>query len=272
MGVVLITGCSSGFGLGAAVGYAKAGDTVYATMRNPAKQGDLQAAAKEAGVEVKVVQLDVCDDLSVKNAVHEVVEAEGRIDVLVNNAGVGYLYAIETMPEDLLRSTFETNIFGIVRMLKAVLPHMRAQGSGTIVNVGSVAGHVPSPFTGFYPVTKHALRAMSEALAMEVEGFGIKVALVEPGFFRTNILSHQDDTPVDPSSPYQLGEVKTREFWGGSVANGPDPQEIVDLIVSVGRNPNPPLHNIVDHDGWIQGRFALDDAGWANLIKTTVGY
>jgi NAD(P)-dependent dehydrogenase (short-subunit alcohol dehydrogenase family) len=272
MGVVLITGCSSGFGLGSAVGFAQAGDRVYASMRTPSKQGALRKACEEAGVEVEVLQLDVTDDASVKDAVGGVISAEGRIDVLVNNAGVGWLYAIETMPDELLRQTFETNLFGTVRMLRAVLPHMRAQGSGTIVNVSSVAGHVPAPFTGFYPVTKHALRAMSEGLAMELEDHGIKVALIEPGFYRTNILSDQDGEPVDPSSPYLTGETKTREYWGSAVENGGDPQEICDLIVSVGRSADPPLHTIVDRDGWLQGRFALDDAGWAGLIRTTVGY
>ena len=272
MGVVLITGCSSGFGLGAAVGFAREGDTVYATMRTPSKQGALQDACKEAGVAVNVIQLDVTDDASVKDAVAEVVEAEGRIDVLVNNAGVGWLYAIETMPEELIRQTFETNLFGVVRMIRAVLPHMRQQRSGTIVNVGSVSGHVSAPFTGFYPVTKHALRALSEGLAMELEDHGIKLALVEPGFFKTNILADQDATPLDPSSPYLLGETKTREFWGSSVENGPDPQVVVDLIVSLGRSPEPPVSTILDHQQWIDARFSTDHAGWSNLIRQVVGY
>ena len=272
MSVVIITGCSSGFGLGAAVGYAAAGDKVYATMRTPSKQGDLRAACDAAGVAVEVIPLDVTDDASVAAAVRTVVDTEGRIDVLVNNAGVGYLYAIETMPDALLRETFETNVFGMLRTTRAVLPTMRSQGSGTIINVGSVSGHIPVPFTGFYPATKHALRTISEALSMEVEPLGIKVSLVEAGFFRTNILADQAAHPIDPNSPYFEGETKTREFWESSVANGRDPAEVIDLIVSLGRNPSPPLHSLIDHDQWIPARFANDDAGWSTLMKSVVGY
>jgi NAD(P)-dependent dehydrogenase (short-subunit alcohol dehydrogenase family) len=160
----------------------------------------------------------------------------------------------------------------MLRMTRAVLPTMRAQRSGTIINVGSISGHIPVPFTGFYPATKAALRTISEALSMEVEPFGIKVSLVEPGFFRTNILADQDAHPIDPQSPYLAGETKTREFWGSSVANGRDPAEVIDLIVSLGRTPTPPLHSIIDHDQWIPARFANDDAGWSELLKSVVGY
>lgn len=272
MSVVMITGCSTGFGLGSAVGFAKEGDTVYATMRTPSKQGALQDACRQAGVEVNVVQLDVTDDASVEDAVAHVIDAEGRIDVLVNNAGVAWLYAIETMPEDLWRQMFETNVFGVIRMVRAVLPHMRAQGAGTIVNVSSISGYLPTPYTGFYPVTKHALRALSETLAMELEDHGIKVALIEPGFFKTDILTDQDAAPLDPASPYLLGETKTREYWGTAIENSPDPQEIIDLIVSVGRSPEPPLHSIVDHDQWLPAYQSMDHAGWSALVRSVAGY
>ncbi|MGZ4800420.1 MAG: SDR family oxidoreductase, partial [Acidimicrobiia bacterium] len=170
---MLITGCSSGFGRGAAVELTKRGHEVIATARRPEVLEDLDVAQR--------VALDVDSDASVAAAVAEA----GRVDALVNNAGFGVIGPVERLPIDEGKRMFETNFFGALRMIQAVLPQMRERGAGTIVNVSSVAGHVAPPLDGMYSGTKFALEGLSEALKLEVGHFGIKVALVEPGLFET---------------------------------------------------------------------------------------
>lgn len=185
MAVVVITGCSSGFGMLSAVEFARRGDTVYATMRNTGKADRLRTEAAAAGVSIEVLQLDVDDRKSVDAAIEEVIKREGRIDILVNNAGIGKPGPVEDFDDDEVLAIFETNVFGVIRVTRAVLSHMRSQGSGTIVNVGSVAGKVTAPFSGIYAASKHAVEALSDALYYELHPFGIRVVLVEPGRFET---------------------------------------------------------------------------------------
>ena len=185
MSVVVITGCSSGFGMLAALEFARRGDSVYATMRNTAKADRLHTRAQAVGVAVEVLQLDVNDIGSVGAAIEEVIRREGRIDVLVNNAGIGIEGAVEDFDDDEVLAVFETNLFGVIRVTRAVLPHMRSQGSGTIVTVGSLAGKATAPFSGIYSASKHAVEALSDALHYELEPFGIRVVLIEPGGFET---------------------------------------------------------------------------------------
>src|SRR3990170_6962877 len=183
MAVVVITGCSSGFGMLAALEFARRGDRVYATMRNTAKAGPLLAQAKTAGAAVEVLQLDVNDAVSVAAAIEEVVRREGRIDVLVNNAGMSIDGPVEEFDDDEVLAVFETNFFGVIRVTRAVLPRMRSQGGGTIVTVGSLAGKATLPFSGIYSASKHAVEALSDALHYELQPFGIRVVLIEPGGF-----------------------------------------------------------------------------------------
>ncbi|SDJ08428.1 SDR family NAD(P)-dependent oxidoreductase [Alteribacillus bidgolensis] len=166
MKVVLITGCSSGFGLLSALAFGRKGYRVYATMRNLSKSEELKAAIDSEKLPITVLQLDVSDDESVKKAVLQVLAKEGRIDVVVNNAGVGCLGSVECLNNELLRSAFETNFFGVFRVIRSVLPAMREQKSGVIVNVSSIDGRIPGkPINWGYAATKHALGVMSDALA-----------------------------------------------------------------------------------------------------------
>ena len=176
---MLITGCSSGIGQAIAERLAGAGHRVYATARRPEALADL------AGKGCETLALDVTDEGSMRAAVARVEEAEGAVDVLVNNAGYGQSGAIEATPIDAIRRNFETNLFGYIRMAHLVLPGMRRQGSGRIVNMSSVAGRVTMPGSGPYSATKFAIEAMSDALRFEVRGFGIDVVIVEPGPIRT---------------------------------------------------------------------------------------
>lgn len=196
---VLITGCSTGIGRAAAQELARRGHQVLATARRPETLAGLQAT--------ECLALDVDDAGSVERAL----AAAGRIDALVNNAGWSANGPIEKVPLEDVRRMFETNFFGAVRMIQAVLPAMRERGSGVIVNVSSVAGRVAAPLGGFYAATKFALEAMSEALRLEVGHFGIRVSIIEPGFFDTafrgNSASHGTDEP-----PYD----ELQRLWSGA--------------------------------------------------------
>jgi NAD(P)-dependent dehydrogenase (short-subunit alcohol dehydrogenase family) len=177
---VLITGCSSGIGRAIAERLAAAGRRVYASARDPESIADLA----EKGCET--LALDVLDEASMRDAVARVEHAEGAVGVLVNNAGYGQSGALEAVPIDAVRRNFETNLYGYMRMAQLVLPGMRRQGRGRIVNMSSVAGRVTMPGSGCYSATKFAIEAMSDALRFEVRGFGVRVVVIEPGPIRTN--------------------------------------------------------------------------------------
>ena len=176
---VLITGCSSGIGHATAVRLARSGWKVYASARRPESIVDLEAAG------CRTLALDVTDEDSMRAAVAEIELAEGAIGVLINNAGYSQSGAIETVPMEAVRRQFETNVFGLVRLTQLVLPRMRGQRWGRIVNVGSMGGRLSFPGGGHYHATKHALEAISDALRYELHGFGIEVVLLEPGLITT---------------------------------------------------------------------------------------
>jgi NAD(P)-dependent dehydrogenase (short-subunit alcohol dehydrogenase family) len=193
---VLITGCSSGIGRAIAERLVAAEGRVYATARRPEAIADLA----EKGCET--LALDVTDDESMRAAVARVEEAEGAVGALVNNAGYGQSGAIEATPIDAVRRNFETNLFGYMRMAQLVLPGMRRQGSGRIVNMSSVAGRVTMPGSGPYSATKFAIEAMSDALRFEVRGFGVQVVIVEPGPIRTEFTATANSGLPDGDGAY----------------------------------------------------------------------
>jgi NADP-dependent 3-hydroxy acid dehydrogenase YdfG len=177
---VLITGCSSGIGHATAQRLAVAGWKVYATARRA------QAISDLAQHGCQTLALDVCDETSMSAAVSAVTEAEGAVGVLINNAGYSQSGAVESVPIDLARRQFETNVFGLTRMCQLVLPGMRDQGWGKIVNIGSMGGKLTFPGGGLYHATKYAVEAISDALRFEVRGFGVDVILIEPGLIKTS--------------------------------------------------------------------------------------
>jgi NAD(P)-dependent dehydrogenase (short-subunit alcohol dehydrogenase family) len=176
---VLLTGCSTGIGRAAAERLARAGMTVYASARRPESIEDLKGAG------CRTLALDVTDEDSMRAAVEEVERAEGVVGALVNNAGYSQSGAVETVPLDDVRRQFETNVFGLLRMCQLVLPGMRREGRGRIVNISSMGGKLTFPGGGIYHGTKHAVEAFSDALRFEVRGFGVEVVVVEPGLIRT---------------------------------------------------------------------------------------
>jgi NAD(P)-dependent dehydrogenase (short-subunit alcohol dehydrogenase family) len=176
---VLITGCSSGIGYATAELLAHQGWRVYATARKPETIGELE------GKGCRLLALDVCDEESMRSAVTAVEEAEGAVGVLINNAGYSQSGAVEDVPMELVRRQFDTNVFGLVRMCQLVLPGMRRQRWGKIVNISSIGGKVVFPGGGFYHATKHAVEAISDAMRFELRGFGIDVIVIEPGLIKT---------------------------------------------------------------------------------------
>ena len=177
--VVLITGCSSGIGWAAAERLARRGWTVYATARNV----EAIAPLRERGC--MLLPLDVTDEESMRRAVEEIERAEGAVGILINNAGYSQSGAVEAVPIEKVRRQFETNVFGLARMCQLVLPGMRRQGFGRIVNLSSMGGKLTFPGAGYYHATKHAVEAISDALRFEVRGFGVEVVVIEPGLIRT---------------------------------------------------------------------------------------
>ncbi len=197
--VILITGTSTGLGVQIAVQAAHAGHTVYATMRNLAKRGILDAAASDAGVNFNVLELDVQDSASVNAAVDQIIANEGRIDKLINNAGAGFIRTTEQASEEEVAWVMDVNFMGVVRCTKAVMPHMRAARSGHVITISSVGGLVGQPFNEIYCAAKFAVEGYTEALASYVTpNFGIHFSTVEPGGiqseFATNVLKHVEAT------------------------------------------------------------------------------
>lgn len=274
MAVVLITGCSSGFGLLTAVHFARAGHTVVATVRDPEGATALRAAAEDEGLPIGVAALDVTDPVSVDRAVAGVLEAHGRIDVAVNNAGISLRAAVEDTSDTDARRVLETNVLGPLRVVRAVLPAMRARRHGVIVNVSSVAGKVAQPFAGMYSATKFALEAMSEALHYEVRPFGVRVVIVEPGHFLTRLDDNRLVAHPDGESPY----AGLRHRWEVAAAGLPgrgqpgDPASVAVAIYEAATTPDHPLRRLVGADAELIAtlRRDLDDATFERTVRTAL--
>jgi NAD(P)-dependent dehydrogenase (short-subunit alcohol dehydrogenase family) len=253
---VLITGCSSGFGLLTAVTAAKNGFRVFATMRNLAKRGRLDEALAKAGVQAEVLALDVTSAASIDATVAAVVGGAGRIDALVNNAGFGLGGFVEDVSLDDYRRQFETNFFGLVTLTKAVLPHMRRQRSGRIVNVSSIGGRIGNPGVSAYVASKFAVEGFSESLAIEAGLFDVKVVLIEPGTFKTEIFETNKDMAAgakDPASPYFAVTRELGKKVDDLVArHGADPQQVADAILHALTTPRPKLRYLVGTDAKLQ--------------------
>jgi NAD(P)-dependent dehydrogenase (short-subunit alcohol dehydrogenase family) len=239
--VVLVTGASSGIGLATSIAFARAGETVVASLRDPTRSDALLAAARAADVGVEVEQLDVTDDESVRSCLGRVRGRYGRLDVLVNNAGVGVAGTLEEITLDDLRQSMEVNFFGAARMTRAVLPMMRARG-GRIVAVSSLAGAIGQPFNDAYCAAKFALEGLYEALLPVVATFGIRLSLIEPGPVRG--LFRERSSGVDgrlPTGPYAHLWPRFLAVADTGYADPESPEDVADLIVTVTRAEHPHL-------------------------------
>lgn len=239
MSVWLITGCSSGIGREIATVALEQGHEVSVTARDASRVDDFAA---RFGSRALGVSLDVTDKAQCAAAIARTEQVFGRVDVLVNNAGYGYLAAIEEGEEAEVRTMFETNFFGALSMIKAALPGMRTRRSGYIVNVSSMAGLVANPGTGYYSATKFALEGLTEALSREVAQFGIRVSLIEPGPFRTEWAGRSMKQVTSPIDAYADTVGQRRAFIASMHGRMPgDPRRAAEAIVSLEKLAAPPL-------------------------------
>lgn len=232
--VVFITGGSSGIGKAIGDYLTEKEFTVYGTSRSPEKY------TSEA--KFQLVPMNVNDNDSVVKAVAEVLQKEGRIDVLINNAGVGITGPIEETPDREIQKAFDTNLYGPIRVMKAVLPSMRTQKSGMIINITSIAGYMGLPYRGIYSATKGALEIATEAFRMETIQFGIEMLTVAPGDFATNIAAGRYHAPVLKDSPYEHAYGKTLAVMNEHVNKGEDPAKMAKAIHEIINRRRPKVH------------------------------
>ncbi|MGM0932483.1 MAG: SDR family oxidoreductase [Bacteroidota bacterium] len=230
---VLITGASSGIGKSIGEFLQDKGFIVYGTSRSP---------KKVTRSKFPLLALDVTKNETISSAVNELIEREGRLDVLVNNAGVGITGPIEETPDEEIRKAFDTNYFGPIKVIKAVLPFMRKQGSGLIINITSIAGYMGLPYRGIYSASKGALELTTEAFRMELKGFNIQMTNVAPGDFATNIAAGRYHAPVLEDSPYKKAYGNTLKLMNEHVDSGKDPQMMAKAIFEIINTPEPKGH------------------------------
>jgi NAD(P)-dependent dehydrogenase (short-subunit alcohol dehydrogenase family) len=281
MATVLITGTSTGIGLATALAFGRGGHRVAATMRNPSAAPALAEAAAREKLPVTVIPMDVDSDTSIRDGMVRIARDLGPIDVLVNNAGIERMGSVEELPLSEFRAVMETNYFGVIRCVQAILPAMRQRRSGCIINVASVAGHVASAPMAAYTASKFALEALSECLAQEVKAFNIRVAIVEPGIIDTQMARHIGVAP-DPS-PYSQQRRMAALFV--TVLKTPVPPSVVaDKILELAVGDTAQLRHPVGPDAapflaWRRGMSdeawvalgALDDDAWYARIEADFG-
>lgn len=277
MPVVLITGTSTGIGQATAIYLARKGNQVVATMRTPEANPELEQLAREENLPIRILPLDVNSD----DSVSEAFQKAGPIDVLINNAGIGYVGPIEEAPIDQVRAVMETNFIGALRCIQEALPKMRDRRSGTIINITSVAGRVSSGAHGIYAASKFALEAASEALAGEVAQFGIRVAVVEPGVIATPIFDKVP--PLDPKTNYPHSK-RMNALFASALENPVSPFVVAEKIEEIlndgtgrfrfpaGPDAEPLIawRKAKSDQEWI-GLQALDNESWAEEIKHQFG-
>jgi NAD(P)-dependent dehydrogenase (short-subunit alcohol dehydrogenase family) len=269
---VLVTGCSSGIGRASALRLARSGWTVYASARREETIAELG----EAGCHT--LALDVTDEDSMRAAVERVEQAEGAVGVLINNAGYSQSGAIETVPLDAVRRQFETNVFGLVRLTQLVLPKMRAQRWGKIVNVGSMGGRLTFPGAGHYHATKHALEAISDALRFELRGFGIDVILLEPGLITTEFgetasasMAGLEESSQDPYAHFNatVAAVTAGAYEGPMRLLGAGPERVAKVIERALTRRHPPGRITITPSAKlsIATRRLLSDRAWDAAMR-----
>jgi len=273
--IAVVTGSSSGIGFETALLLARSGFHTYATMRNLEKSKNITDIANNEKLPLQVVQLDVNDDISVKNAIDKIVAAaeNKRIDVLVNNAGYGLFGPLEDISIEEIKAQFETNFFGVIRVTQQVLPVMRNQSiGGTIANVSSVGGRIGVPVLSAYQSTKFALEGLSESMSYELEPFGIRLVIIEPGFIRTNIInsSASAEKALDSKSPYFLLMQKVKNHFKSMMENASSspPEEVAKVILQSITSKNPQLRYTVGNDAAtiIQARMNMPDKEFRKMV------
>ncbi|MEP7088182.1 MAG: SDR family oxidoreductase [Gemmatimonadota bacterium] len=264
MATVLVTGCSKGIGFETALAFARAGHKVAAGMRTPARAPELAKIAARDGLPITVCTMDVDIDDSVAAAIAIIEKQIGPIDVLVNNAGIERMGSVEELPLTDFREVMETNYFGVIRCIKAVAPSMRKRGTGCIINISSVAGHVSTAPMAAYTASKYALESLSECLAQEMKSFGVRVAIVEPGIIDTAMSRHIGVT-LD-TSPYSQ-QRRVAALFSTALQQPTPPTLVAEKIVEIATGDSWQLRHLVGPDaafflGW---RKAMSDEEWVTV-------
>ncbi len=231
--VVLITGGSSGIGKSIGEFLHQKGFVVYGTSRNP---------EKVLNSVFPLVALDVRNSDSIKTAVNRIIETSGRLDIVINNAGVGITGPLEEIPTEEIRNNFETNFFGPIEVMKAALPQMRKQKSGLIINITSIAGYMGLPYRSVYSASKGALELITEALRMEVKAFGVEITNVAPGDFATNIAAGRYHAPVIKDSAYEKVYGEVLATMNDHVDAGSNPNEMAEAVYKIIQTKKPNVH------------------------------
>jgi NAD(P)-dependent dehydrogenase (short-subunit alcohol dehydrogenase family) len=269
--VTIVTGCSSGIGHEISLILARNGFTTYATMRNLQKVSDLKSIAEDGKLPLHFAQLDVTDENSVKKAIQTIHDEAGRIDILVNNAGYGLTGAFEDLSLDEIKTQYETNVFGLIRTTQSVLPIMRKQRSGLIVNISSGAGRFGFPTGSAYVSTKFAVEGLTESMSYELEPFGIKVILIEPGVIKTNFFNSSvlAKKSQDPNSPYATLMKGMEDSVDKMMENASTPQYVAEVVLHAVTNENPKLRYLAgkDVERWIEAKMKMSDEEFANMMK-----
>ena len=267
--VALVTGSSSGIGFETALALARENYFTYASMRNTSKAGKIQEIAKKENLNLKVIELDVDKEDSIKSAVKKIQEQKDRIDVLVNNAGYGLFGCIEDITMDELKAQFQTNFFGVVSLIQEIAPIMRKQGSGIIVNVSSVAGRIGFPGTPAYISSKFALEGLSECMRYELSPFGIKTIIIEPGVIQTNFFSSMKVAYGKPGSPYKEITEKVMNGVKMMAEMGTPPVEVAKTIMKAIKTAEPLPRYVVGSDAsmFLEAKKMKTDIEFENYIK-----
>jgi NAD(P)-dependent dehydrogenase (short-subunit alcohol dehydrogenase family) len=246
--VALVTGSSSGIGYETALLLARNGFDTFATLRNMNKSKEISEVSERENLPLRVLQLDVNDDKSVTDAVNNILEEKKSIEVVVNNAGYGLMGSVEDSSLDEIKAQFETNFFGAIRVMQKVIPIMRKQRSGTIVNVSSIAGRIGFPMGSAYVSSKFALEGLSESISYELKQFGIKIILIEPGVIKTNFALVTPKRAVDANSSYSQLMNKLEENLFSTIANGTSPKEVATVILRSITEASPDHRYLVGND------------------------
>lgn len=269
--VAVVTGSSSGIGYETSLILARNGFLTYATMRNLNKSENMKLIVTKENLPIQIKQLDVTDDVSVKNAIQEILSEAGHIDVLVNNAGYGLNGAFEDLAMDEIKAQYETNVFGLVRTTQAVLPIMRRQKSGTIVNISSGAGRFGFPGSSAYVSTKFAVEGLSESMSYELEPFGIKVVIVEPGVIRTNFVDGMvvAKKSQKPNSPYSQITQKIATGFEEMMKNASSADLVAKVVLDAITDKNPSLRYLAgsDVETWLGGKRKIADEEFLKVMK-----
>ena len=269
--VAIVTGSSSGIGYETALLLARNGFRTYATMRNLKKAKDISDIAKREQLQLHTIELDVTNEKSVNKAIKNIKSDAGRIDVLVNNAGYGLTGSLEDLSMNEIKEQYETNVFGLIRVTQAVLPTMREQKSGIIVNLSSIGGKMAMPLSSPYIGTKFAVEGLSESIAYDLEPFGIKVVIIEPGAIKTNFGTGMvvAEKNLNPSSPYFKGMQQLQGTLNSLLQNGSLPSKVAEVILNAITTPNPNLRYTVGDDAalLVQKRKELGDPEFQKFVS-----